>query len=216
MPQVQYLSLPKGWLARDVDKARRRLAELESVMTNEAENEVESHPQPDDEAFKAFENCDHGLPCPCCGKACCRDWYDNGWGRNYGPWGCSCGWSESEEFDRRSSDGQCPGGVVDQYGVLTPGKQKSVSIYDNLLRWEREGRSITSGKVPIATFAHALDAYICLSAISSFFTMEAQLLELRLKHEVIQFVCETDGQRKGDLLEKITAMLEQETSSDKS
>jgi hypothetical protein len=105
---------------------------------------------------------------------------------------------------------------VDQYGVLTPGRQRPISIYDNLLRWKREGRSITSGKVPIATFAHALDAYICLSAISSFFTMEAKLLELRrLKHQVVQFVCETDGQRKGDLLEKITAMLEQETSSDK-
>lgn len=61
--------------------------------------------------------------CPKCGeRGCWRDSADVGVGVVYGPWGCpDCGWSEHGEYDL--SSGQSPrrdGGVIDQWGGLTP------------------------------------------------------------------------------------------------
>lgn len=60
--------------------------------------------------------------CPKCGSECGRDEADVGVGVIYGPWGCSCGWSEYEEYDL--SDGRDGlderGGFTDQYGVYYP------------------------------------------------------------------------------------------------
>lgn len=62
------------------------------------------------------------MKCPKCGEDCCRDSVDVGVGIMHGPWGCSCGWSESEEYDL--SSGKSPvdekGGVIDQYGGYHP------------------------------------------------------------------------------------------------
>lgn len=62
------------------------------------------------------------LDCPKCGKPCHRASADVGVGTVYGPWGCECGWSESEEHDlsgdRDPIDDK--GGYLDQYGVYYP------------------------------------------------------------------------------------------------
>lgn len=64
------------------------------------------------------------LNCPKCGSDdICRDSVDVGVGVIYGPYGCSCGWSEWSEYDR--SDGQSqaekenPGYYVDSCGGMT-------------------------------------------------------------------------------------------------
>lgn len=60
------------------------------------------------------------MNCPNCGQPCGRDEADVGVGIIYGPWGCPCGWSESERFN--VSDGpKCENGYrVDSRGGLTP------------------------------------------------------------------------------------------------
>jgi len=62
------------------------------------------------------------MNCPKCNQPCHREEADVGVGIIYGPWGCSCGWSESEEYDL--SGGRDPidekGGYLDQYGVYYP------------------------------------------------------------------------------------------------
>lgn len=63
------------------------------------------------------------MNCPKCGDNCMRDEVDIGVGTIYGPFGCQCGWSESEEYDR--SNGESPANiaeagsdrVTDQFGV---------------------------------------------------------------------------------------------------
>jgi hypothetical protein len=44
--------------------------------------------------------------CPKCGEDCWRKDVDVGVGVIYGPWGCSCGWSQDREYD--SSEGPAP------------------------------------------------------------------------------------------------------------
>ena len=63
------------------------------------------------------------MTCPLCGDNCMRDEVDIGVGTIYGPFGCSCDWSESAEYDR--SNGESPANiaeadsdrVTDQFGV---------------------------------------------------------------------------------------------------
>lgn len=62
------------------------------------------------------------VTCPRCGELVDRDYADVGVGIIYGPYGCSCGWSESSEYD--VSDGPkftAEGGLIDQWGGVTPG-----------------------------------------------------------------------------------------------
>ena len=65
---------------------------------------------------------DESMKCPKCGEECWREEADVGVGIIYGPWGCQCGWSESEMYDL--SKGRNPidekGGYLDQYGVYYP------------------------------------------------------------------------------------------------
>lgn len=61
------------------------------------------------------------MDCPKCGKPCGRDSVHNGVCMLYGPWGCSCGWSEDPRYDL--SEGQSPvrdGGRIDSRGGFTP------------------------------------------------------------------------------------------------
>lgn len=61
------------------------------------------------------------MSCPICGNEAMRDEVHNGVAMLYGPWGCACGWSESEEFDL--SGGASPereSGCIDQFGGFTP------------------------------------------------------------------------------------------------
>lgn len=46
--------------------------------------------------------------CPRCGQPVDRDSADVGVGVIYGPYGCSCGWSESKEYDRLFGQGNAP------------------------------------------------------------------------------------------------------------
>lgn len=52
--------------------------------------------------------------CPRCGSECGRDEVHNGVTMLYGPYGCSCGWSE----DDRYSDNPDP--HIDSMGGFTP------------------------------------------------------------------------------------------------
>lgn len=62
--------------------------------------------------------------CPKCGREAHRDEVDVGIGILYGPYGCYCGWSEDERYDR--SEGSSPAQLehpdhyVDSCGGLTP------------------------------------------------------------------------------------------------
>lgn len=57
--------------------------------------------------------------CPKCGDECWREEVDVGVGVIYGPWGCSCGWSESPEYDSSEGDADAPEGWrVTPQGVL--------------------------------------------------------------------------------------------------
>lgn len=64
------------------------------------------------------------MNCPKCGEDCCRDEVDVGVGIIYGPYGCSCGWSEDPYYD--GSDGPSPAArehknhYVDSTGGMTP------------------------------------------------------------------------------------------------
>jgi len=56
--------------------------------------------------------------CPRCGNECRRDEVHNGLAWLYGPWGCSCGWSEDERYDQLVVE-QPEDGHVDQLGGFT-------------------------------------------------------------------------------------------------
>jgi hypothetical protein len=63
-----------------------------------------------------------GTTCPRCGLKCSRDEVHNGVAMLYGPWGCACGWSESERYDLTSGPKTEGSYDVDQWGGLTPGE----------------------------------------------------------------------------------------------
>jgi hypothetical protein len=57
--------------------------------------------------------------CPKCGDDCWRESVDVGVGVIYGPYGCSCGWSEHEEYDSSDAHAAAPEGWrVTPQGVL--------------------------------------------------------------------------------------------------
>jgi hypothetical protein len=60
--------------------------------------------------------------CPHCGNECDRDSANVGVGIIYGPYGCPCGWSESEEYDHHAGNGgwQEDGSYTDTMGNLWP------------------------------------------------------------------------------------------------
>lgn len=61
------------------------------------------------------------MDCPRCGCPASRDEVDVGVGIIFGPFGCYCGWSESEEYD--VTDGPkltADGYELDQWGGATP------------------------------------------------------------------------------------------------
>lgn len=59
--------------------------------------------------------------CPNCGHGCMRESADVGIGVIYGPWGCSCGWSEDERYNLLAGPKFTErGGMIDQYGGITP------------------------------------------------------------------------------------------------
>ena len=60
--------------------------------------------------------------CPNCGEECNRDEVDVGVGVITGPWGCYCGWSESEAYNCLTGDGgwQEDGGYIDPLGNYWP------------------------------------------------------------------------------------------------
>lgn len=61
------------------------------------------------------------MDCPHCRRPAHRDEVDVGVGIMCGPFGCPCGWSESEEYD--ASDGPkltADGYELDQWGGATP------------------------------------------------------------------------------------------------
>ena len=62
---------------------------------------------------------DESVICPRCGEKCKRDSVHNGLAMLYGPWGCTCGWSEYEEYDQ-SRVKQPESGFIDQWGGFTP------------------------------------------------------------------------------------------------
>lgn len=57
--------------------------------------------------------------CPRCGQECSRDAFHNGIAMLYGPWGCTCGWSEYAEYDLAEVK-QPADGIIDQWGGFTP------------------------------------------------------------------------------------------------
>lgn len=63
------------------------------------------------------------MKCPACGsEECWREEVDVGVGIIHGPWGCPCGWSESDEYNQLTGRGgvQPDGSYTDQYGSLYP------------------------------------------------------------------------------------------------
>lgn len=59
--------------------------------------------------------------CPNCGYECSREDCNVGVGILYGPWGCSCGWSEDIRYNQLTGPKVTDlGGVIDQWGMLTP------------------------------------------------------------------------------------------------
>jgi hypothetical protein len=61
-----------------------------------------------------------GMTCPNCGDKCWRESADVGVGIMYGPWGCPCGWSESEEHNQLDGPTSADGKRTDQWGWLYP------------------------------------------------------------------------------------------------
>lgn len=59
--------------------------------------------------------------CPRCGEEAWRDSVDVGVGVIHGPYGCACGWSESEAYDLEFGGGlQSNGSYIDMQGGLLP------------------------------------------------------------------------------------------------
>ncbi|NKJ03107.1 hypothetical protein FHT29_000052 [Rhizobium sp. SG741] len=57
--------------------------------------------------------------CPRCGDGAWRDSVDVGVGVIHGPYGCACGWSESEKYDLEFGGGlQANGSYLDMQGGL--------------------------------------------------------------------------------------------------
>lgn len=70
--------------------------------------------------------------CPVCGEDCWRDSVDIGVGIIYGPWGCPCGWSESDEYNQLIEGNQEPdrlGGYKDQWGGYHPVGSPTAKAY---------------------------------------------------------------------------------------
>lgn len=80
------------------------------------------------------------MKCPKCGDDAHREEADVGVGIIYGPWGCPCGWSESEEYDL--SGGRDPidekGGVLDQFGVYYPNGNSVATAYKIARSFEKK------------------------------------------------------------------------------
>lgn len=65
--------------------------------------------------------------CPKCGNRTWRESVDIGVGVIYGPYGCSCGWSENEEYDTSNGPKYTKEGyVLDQWG----GAKKASSLQE--------------------------------------------------------------------------------------
>ncbi len=61
------------------------------------------------------------MACPNCGEDTYQDSADVGVGVIYGPHGCPCGWSESEEYNILNGPKKTPEGyTIDQWGGATP------------------------------------------------------------------------------------------------
>ena len=62
------------------------------------------------------------MMCPNCGEECWRDEVNVGVGIICGPWGCSCGWSEWEEYNQLTGRGgwQENGSYADTSGNIWP------------------------------------------------------------------------------------------------
>ena len=67
--------------------------------------------------------------CENCGYECYRDEVDIGVGVIYGPWGCSCGWSEWDEYNQLLGNGgiQEDGAYIDPQGGVYP-KDNPIAI----------------------------------------------------------------------------------------
>ena len=63
------------------------------------------------------------MTCPNCGDDCSRDEVHNGVAMLYGPWGCSCGWSEDPFYNVRehleAKAAMYPDHYIDQWGGAT-------------------------------------------------------------------------------------------------
>lgn len=66
--------------------------------------------------------------CPHCGSEAWREDADVGVGIIYGPWGCSCGWSEWDEYNQLLGNGgwQPNGSYTDPHGGLWPAENPVV------------------------------------------------------------------------------------------
>ena len=61
------------------------------------------------------------MECPNCKGECYRGEVDVGVGIIFGPWGCPCGWSEEDAYNLLDGPKYTEaGGVIDQYGGVTP------------------------------------------------------------------------------------------------
>lgn len=67
--------------------------------------------------------------CPNCGEEAWREEADVGVGIIYGPWGCSCGWSEDDKYNRLTGSGgvQPCGAYIDPQGMVYP-KDSPIAI----------------------------------------------------------------------------------------
>lgn len=67
-----------------------------------------------------MENLEYKI-CPNCGDDCNRDSAHNGLAMLYGPWGCSCGWSEDDYYNHVGKPAPVINGYkVDSMGGATP------------------------------------------------------------------------------------------------
>ena len=61
------------------------------------------------------------MKCENCGEEAWREDCDVGVGIIYGPWGCSCGWSEDPRYNVLDGPKTTElGGTIDQWGGITP------------------------------------------------------------------------------------------------
>lgn len=71
--------------------------------------------------YPGVEELDKKFDCPNCGYSAWRESVDVGVGILFGPWGCQCGWSESDEYNKLNGPTWSEGGArTDQYGYLYP------------------------------------------------------------------------------------------------